>query len=245
MTETSGTFVDTKGKTYRYDPVGESGNVFKDAKGRTVYVLDSKEHRAALQTLRDKADANGKALRDTPLPLYAKAAIGASALTGAAIGTVTLGPIVGSAIGGGLGGTVAAALGGTIAAAAGGVMGAASAALPATAVANAKLHRNHPFLRDKIRVLETTGVERRAETLRDSVAHSTSGKKVALLECLLSTAGDTSEAVEEQLAKSLGTLQQGLETFNKDLATAASAPVRSSMGTQTEPVASTSTAPQA
>lgn len=177
-------FVDTKGKEYKYAAT-DKPTVFQDAKGRNVYVLDSKEHREAVAALRDKADNHGKALRDTALPKYVTHA--------AALGAITGGSIGGAAAG------VPGALVGAVA-------GAAVVGGPAAGIANVMLHKDQFILRDKVAVLQETGVMRRAETLRDACVHSGQGKRAALYECLLSSVDDTATLAGEHASTQLAAL---------------------------------------
>ncbi|WP_018443642.1 hypothetical protein [Trinickia symbiotica] len=173
------TFKDKHGKEYKYGTINDSPNVFTDRKGRNVYVLDSPEHRRALIDLQEKADRQGEHLADVPLPKYVKYATAAGAILGAEVGSAVA-PVVGVVPGAVIG---AALLGGS-----------------AAGVANLVRHKDQFTLRQKIAVLQDTGVERRAETLRAAVSHS-SGMPVALAECLLSTAGDVHEIAENELTR--------------------------------------------
>ncbi|GLU33917.1 hypothetical protein WKR88_25665 [Trinickia caryophylli] len=177
-------FVDTKDKEYKYTPT-DKPTVFLDAKGRNVYVVDSKEHREAVAALRDRADNQGRILRDMPLPQYVARA--------AALGAIAGGTIGGTAAG------IPGAVGGAVA-------GAAVIGGPAAAIANLMLHKDQFILRDKLAVLQDTGVMRRAETLRDAVVHSTNGKGAAFYECLFSTSDDTVALAEQEASRRLDAL---------------------------------------
>jgi hypothetical protein len=70
----------------------------------------------------------------------------------------------------------------------------------AAGIANLVLHKDQFTLRQKIAVLQETGVMRNAETVRAAVSHS-GARAIALAECLLSTAGDAREIAENELAQ--------------------------------------------
>jgi hypothetical protein len=94
----------------------------------------------------------------------------------------------------------------------GAVIGAATVGGAAAAIANLISHRDQFIVRDKIAVLEKTGVLRSAETMRDACIHSSgSGKRVALYECAMSILGDARQIAEDELATELDSAATALK----------------------------------
>jgi hypothetical protein len=132
-----------------------------------------------------------KRLRDAPLPKYVHKAATVGAIAGTTIGASTL------AVPGAIGGAV---------------IGAATVGGAAAAIANLISHRDQFIVRDKIAVLEKTGVLRSAETMRDACIHSSgSGKRVALYECAMSILGDARQIAEDELATELDSAATALK----------------------------------
>lgn len=217
MTVTPGKFIDTKGKIYQYDTT-DSPNVFKDTKGRSVYVRGSTEHKGKIAELEKEADRKAAILRDTPLPKYVRNSERAGGAIGAGIGVgAVLGLAAdvgaGAAVGAGAGTMAGGPIGTVVGAVAGAICGAIAVGGTAAAVANLVAHSDQFFVRDQIEVLEKTGVLRRAVTVRDAFIHSGGeGMSRAFRECVAATTGDVEQIAEDRFGDELERIPPAIAT---------------------------------